>query len=147
MKKIEWKNPNKMMMESGHKTFDRQTNYIGTGNVFSNTQTGLFIRGYNETECNGFTFQKGELQKSDLKGWYGMPQQVHKALSKHATDESVILYKFFHQDGQGELIVHGYVMTTNKYELIDYFVVGPTYKSWNVINECIRYVSVEEQAA
>lgn len=147
MKKIKWENPNKMVMESGHKTFDQQTNYIGTGNVFANTQTSLYIRGYNETECNGFTFPKGELQKTDLKGWYELPQRVHRAIREYAVDESVILYKFFHKNSKGELVVHGYVLTSKKHELIDYIVVGPTYKSWDVINECLKYITVQEQAA
>ena len=46
MREKEWVNGNKMKIETGHKTFDRQTNIISTGNIIANTLWGFFIRPY-----------------------------------------------------------------------------------------------------
>jgi hypothetical protein len=140
MKRAQFVNPNKMLMESGHKTFDRQTNLITRGNVYSNTQISSYIRPYNQTEWNGKTVQKGELQNYDLKFFGKLPFEVEEAVRAYAKDKSIILYMFFHRNSDKEKIVHGYVITDTQYRLIDFFVTGPTYKSYNVIKECSQYV-------
>ena len=76
MKKIEWLTHNRMKFESEHKTFNRQTQCISTGNIVSNTLLGWYIRPFNETKCNGFDFEPGNLQKADLKTFRNLPHYV-----------------------------------------------------------------------
>lgn len=57
----------KQIINSGFKTFDKQTNCITTGNALCSTQHSGYIRPYCEVECDGFSFKEGELMEYDLK--------------------------------------------------------------------------------
>lgn len=65
--KRQWtKNGMRQVIESPHKEFNNQTNLIDNcGNIIASTQTASYIRAYNETECNGHTFEQGYLQQCD----------------------------------------------------------------------------------
>ncbi len=141
MKKVIFANPNKMLMESGHKTFDRQTNLISKGNVYSNTQISAYIRPFTQTEMDGRTVSKGQLQSYDLRTFGKLPYHIDKAVRAYSTNNKVILYMFFHRNSEGEKTVHGYVMTNEHHQLIDSYVTGPRTKSVNVIEECSQYIA------
>lgn len=144
MKKVEWRNPNKMIFESEHKTFNRQADLISTGNVWGGVQTSGFVRPYNQTECNGFTNPPGKLRDFDLSLWRNMPSHVRAYVIKQTRDRSVILYEFHHKTrirwGGVRWVTHGWVVTTVDYKLLRSFVTGPTYKSYSVIREAIKYI-------
>lgn len=142
MKQHKWATPNRMLFESGHKTFDRQANYVSHGNVYSNVQTSSYVRAYSETECNGFTRPPGHLRDFDLKGFTDMPGHVRNYILHATQNRMVIVYKFFHV-ANGRKTVHGWVVTSihPEYRLLDYFVTGPTYKSYSVILEAIKYIT------
>lgn len=149
MKKIKWVNGNKMLFESGHKQFDRQTNLISTGNIIANTQRGGFIRPRKCTECNGLTRPEGHLREFDLRGWDRMPREIKDKVLELTEDDSVILYRFHHYNNNGWMVTHGWVITTadyNNYKLLYSKVTGPTYKSHYVIEEAIKYVTVDAGA-
>lgn len=148
MKEKAWVNPNRMLMESGHKTFDRQTNCISTGNMIANTQLSSYVRPYSKVECNGRIFPLGHLRKHDLGWWSGplLPSRVRAYIESVTKDEAVIVYQFHHflsggYWGKDRRIVHGYVVTTTDYELLKKFVTGPTYKSSLVIDEATKYIT------
>ena len=148
MKEKVWANPNRMLMESGHKTFDRQTNCISTGNVIANTQLSFYIRPYSRVECNGRKFPPGHLRNYDLKWWTRplLPSHVRNYVESVTKDEPVIVYQFHHflsggYWGKERRIVHGYVVTTADYELLKKFVTGPTYKSGLVMDEATKYIT------
>ncbi|MBQ3047455.1 MAG: hypothetical protein IJD48_00370 [Clostridia bacterium] len=65
--KRQWtRNGMRQVIESPHKTFNKQTNLIDNcGNMIASTQNASYIRAYNETECNGHTFEQGYLQQCD----------------------------------------------------------------------------------
>lgn len=67
--KRQWtRNGMRQVIESPHKEFNKQTNLIdNSGNLIASTQNASYIRAYNETKCNGFTFEKGYLQKEDMR--------------------------------------------------------------------------------
>lgn len=96
------KNGNKMIINSGFKEFDKQTNCITSGNVMANTMWGKYIRTWNEIECNGLIFKEGELFKSDLKYFHiseGLKEYI-KSLNKQ-----VVLYEFFiYRNGKKDII-------------------------------------------
>ena len=147
-KPIAWANPNRMVMETGHKTFDRQTNIVGTGNMIANTQYSSYIRPYTETKCWGpDEFELGHLRAYDLNGFRDMPQWVHKQVERVTHHTKAILYQFFHYgnnrhwSGYQKRVIHGYILTDSNGRLLAKMVTGPTHKSHAVIDECAQYVS------
>ena len=145
-KKLEWIHGDKMLMESGHKTFDSQCQLVCTGNVVSACQISSYIRCWNdEGKClidydtnkrsPGYLFNWDCDHFPDLPGW------LRKRLEYFAqeTDESMILYKFQHFNDNSK-IIHGWVLTDSKYNLLADWVTGPGYKSWLVLHECKKYI-------
>lgn len=159
LKKKQWRaDGNSMVIGSGHIAFDQQTNCISTGNIIANTQYGGFIRARTQTECNGHNFPEGYLRERDLepfleysrlgRGSRGWRQQemTYAALERvrgETEDKSIILYSFFHYNGD-KRIVHGFILTKTDYEFIGRYVVGPASKSTLVMNCVQPYVSWEE---
>lgn len=136
---------------TGHKTFDKiaANDYIGCGNVYSNIQYSGYIRAYNELECNGRINEPGHLQEFDLSPWrknagkLHTPHQIFQYVKEHAKDEKLILYAFFHTNSRKQRIVHGYAVTKAQkkdHKLMKYWVTGPTYKSHDIVAECVRIV-------
>ena len=141
---------NKMLIDTGHAVFDKQTNAIGTGNFWANTIHGNYIRPHQETSCNGYFWEPGYLQQSDLKYYRDLhaPNFVLNAVKKAARDQSVILYALFHwynRKGQSVRVVHGYILTDPEYKLIDSWVTGPTWKSSNVVETVLPYIAWKER--
>lgn len=152
----EWtKDGMKQIVNTGCKEFDNYIIAISTGNVIGGGQFSLYVRPFNETECNGFTWEKGHLRNFDLKSFSNLPNRVRKYVESVTQDESIILYKFYHYNrnysrryrgwgnNHAEFIIHGYVVTDREHKLMQYFVTGPTYKSEQVIMGVIPYI-VEE---
>lgn len=152
LKKLEWINPNKPLINTGHRAFDRFCNYINTGNVIADGFLGLFIRSHNETSCNDHMFTPGTLQDFDLKPFidrFSIPAHVLKSIRDLTIDETGILYAFYHQLG-GIKIVHGYILTrdgSKNYERLAVFHTGPTMKSMAVLDWCKDYMSTAPLAA
>ena len=86
------KNGMKMIINSDFKEFNKQTNCISQGNLIANTMWGLYIRPWNETECNGLTFKEGELFQQDLKHF-----SISRAYKEYikSLNRQVVLYEIF----------------------------------------------------
>ena len=58
-----------MVVDTGHKTFDGQTNCIATGNIVSNTQTARYIRPKSATLT--YTTNRGTVTRGpgELREW------------------------------------------------------------------------------
>lgn len=96
------KNGMKMIINSDFKEFNKQTNCISSGNVIANTMWGLYIRPYNETECNGLTFKEGELFESDLKHF-----NISRAYKEYikSLNRQIVLYEIFiYRNGKKDII-------------------------------------------
>jgi len=142
MRTSTWVTPNKMFMDTGHRTFDRQTNIVSTGNIIAATQLAYFVRGELELRCWGpEVYEPGHLRNYDLGNWPQMPSHVRKTIIRatQGTKESVWVSEFFHYRGERK-VIHGYVVTTHGHKLLHSFVTGPTYKSSLVIEGVIPYV-------
>ncbi len=142
MKEKKWRDGNHMIFESLCKTFNKQCDYISTGNVIGTVQLSFFVRPYNEVECNGFTNPPGHLRDFDLKVWRNRrtPHVVLDCVKELTNDgKKIILYCFRHWNN-GEEVVHGYVITDDKHNLLKQFVTGRTYKSYSVIEEATKYI-------
>lgn len=86
------KSGSKMIINSEFKEFNKQTNLITSGNVIANTMYGNYIRPWNETECNGLTFEKGKLFESDLK-YFKITQTIKDYIK--GLNREIILYEIF----------------------------------------------------
>jgi len=110
MKTIKWENPNKMKINTGHKTFDAQTNIISTGNIIANTIIGNHIRAFNDCH-NGFeNKESGHLQDWDLDKFDYVPQGWKDRMRANP-DMKYILYEVFHHNSNGNKISHGMILT------------------------------------
>lgn len=146
-RKVEWATPNRMKFESEHKTFNRQVDCISSGNVIGHVQLSGYVRPRSETECNGFTSEKGHLQEYDL-GWLveNFPNYLKEFIRKldYAEDHSVIAYEFRHWNGKKK-IVHGYVVTAganDRHRVLEKWIVGKQQeKARSVIDEAITYIT------
>lgn len=99
------KNGKRQIVDTGWKTFDRQTDCISTGNAVCNTQLSAYIRPWSETECNGYTFKPGELLEVDLKSFgYRPPDDVMPILRDKDRKRSVILYMFSTYETIGNIV-------------------------------------------
>jgi hypothetical protein len=149
-KKIAWVNGNHMLMQSGHKTFDRQVDCVSDGNVIGSVQYSSYIRPTEEVECNGFTNPPGHLRNFDLEMFeqFGMHKNSYewkKIVELVDRYGGGILYAFFHYVGRRR-IVHGFILTDKPYKknvVLMKFITGPTFKSSLVLNECAKYISVD----
>ena len=159
MKAKVWINGNKQLMESGHKTFDRQTNCIGTGNVIANTQYSGYIRAYYDlTNPVGQAREPGYLQDYDLEKFDRLPGHIRQAVKQAAIHDSVILYEWHTwgpqyndstwrgrvRTGKQTRTIHGYTLTSPGHHFIKTWTTGPTEKSYGIVAEATKYV-VEEQ--
>jgi hypothetical protein len=144
MKKAIWrKDGMKQIINTGHKEFDRQFVCASTGNVIGGGQYSNYIRPYTETECNGYTNAPGYLQNYDLKYFDHLPYHIKEYVKKYTHDKMAILYQFHHFNGD-RCVVHGFILTTgynDGYKLINSWVVGPTYKSYMVIEGIMPYIT------
>jgi len=99
------------MLNTLHKTFNRQAEYIGTGNVYGTCQVSNYIRAANTLDCNGMTNKPGKLQDFDISLFRRLPQNVERLARKVADDAGqAILYKIRHWRGKVE-IVDGWIIT------------------------------------
>lgn len=136
-KKLTWIHGNKARIETGCKTFDRFCTCISTGNVIGDGQSSGYIRSFNETECNGRQWEPGQLRKFDLDAFQQLPRHVRAYVE--GLEQACILYCFWHEKDE-RLTIHGYVVTTAKYNderHLRTFVTGPTYKS-HLVMEWVR---------
>jgi len=136
MKKIEWLNRNRMKIETGCKTFDRQCTCITTGNQIGNCVISSYIRPSTELECNGFISPKGHLQNFDFSGFKDLPNEVEKWIREY--DKKCILYKFRHFSN-GHSIVDGWIITDPNHNFLKMFY-GNSRKAVSIMNVVKEYV-------
>jgi len=135
------KGGNRQVIRTGCRPFDTQISALGQGNIFGSTITGVYVRPYSETECNGHTFPQGHLQAFDLQVFGSLPVQVAQAVKTQTRTISGILYKLFHTGTHQ--IVHGYVWSDYGHGMLNMWVTGRN-NSTSVVIACLPYlVNVE----
>jgi hypothetical protein len=142
--------PNRMQIDTGHKTFDSQCDLITTGNAITNVQLSWYIRPVSATQCNGFTFPPGKLFESDIKPFLrDIPRSLLSWL--RGLGQDVILYEFrhwTHSEGRRNKHVHGYVVTDPQHNLLRTINVGTQHwRSARVIKAVLPYVAEAASAA
>lgn len=141
MKVKQWATPNRMLFESEHKTFNKQTQLISTGNVWANTQYSGCIRGYYTTDCNGHISELGHLQNYDMKQFNQyLPYHVLQQIKELTKNNGGILYIFKHYSN-GRLIVDGAILTDRQYKHIKSYYLGGSYKQDSIIDKAREYIT------
>jgi hypothetical protein len=141
LKKVKWDNPNKMHMSSGYKEFDKQTNFIDTGNVIADTQNSFYIRAHNTpTNPVGDSVAPGAMQKWDLDSWFQqLPGHIRQEVEEKTVDKDNILYNFFILEGDRRIDL-GYVLTDRKRKLIKkWYTNGENARM--AVDEAMKYVT------
>lgn len=149
MKRLTWRpNGNHIVINTGHKTFDRQADCLSVGNVWGDVQLSSYIRPKTETECNGFSNPPGHLRDFDLKQFKDLPQNIRRKIVNITDTRYCILYeirtwgKRGGWDGRRRKTIHGYILTDAKtHELVEKWATGPTHKSWMIIENVIPYLT------
>lgn len=142
----------RQLVDTGWRTFDRQTNLVSTGNVIANTQLSLFVRPFGETECNDATFRPGELLDADMKAFrYRPPDDVMGILFDKDRKDSVILYMFYTRERVGNIVGRSmavpflWVVTTEDHRLIKLRVVhrfgAQMWKRQKAAKEIMKYIT------
>ena len=143
MKKAVFDTPNKMHFESEFKTFNRQTNYIGTGIIIANTQHSNYLRPWNEIKNYSYIGKPGDFCKYDFQGFREVPDRIKKIIFDKDRAHSVILYEFFIYINDTREII-GHVLTDDQYKYIAHSISCDWKQSYwkrvSAIGECMKYV-------
>lgn len=145
----EFTNPNKMSINTGHKTFDRQTNLITHGNVIANTQYSSHIHSFNTTAkpLPPWDRDDGYFQDFDCENFKDAivtPGRIIRLAKDFANQfDGIYLYAFFHIHKK-ERIIHGFVFTkSSNDDFIDYQVTN--HRSWErsrlILRTVVPYIS------
>ncbi len=134
------KNGMKLLIDSGFKTFDKQTNFIGTGNVISDTQYSSYIRPYSQVKCWGVEDRPlGELCKYDMQHFKNLPNRLRNLLLDENRKESYILYEFFiYRWNQKEPIF--YIITDKNNKLVADYVNYRNNSNYSKRLEAMQYI-------
>jgi hypothetical protein len=114
--------------------------------MIGDVQLSGYVRPRNETECNGFTFERGHLQEYDLN-WLlkDFPYYVKEFIRglAYAENHSTIGYEFRLWNGQKKTVL-GYVVTAGAddgHRLLKQWVVGQGWKATIVVSEGVKYIT------
>ena len=150
MKEIKWINGNKMLIETGHKTFDQQTNIISTGNIIANTLIGKNIRSWWDDGKGLIDYETNKREPGHLFNWdiehfkVRMPDWIRRRIEKYSQEDQyrngMWLYELFHFRGH-DRIIHGWILTDIKHNWIITFNNGRSFKTDQVLAECKLYLS------
>lgn len=143
MRTIVWATPNRMVIDSGLRVFDRQVGAVGPGNRIGDCQHSGYVRAWSETG-DGEVFAPGVLQESDLKGFGNLiDDRVRRLVARECGHRPTILYFFFHHTRSGQRVVHGALLTEGHEgghrEIAR--LVGDHPASAGVVSACAEYVS------
>lgn len=152
MREVVFATPNRQLIDTGHREFDRTIGALGTGNLIDSNCRSSYIRSFHTSTNPGGAFvAPGAMQEFDLASFDDLPADVRAYVSEEAAfSEQAILYEIRHYSGKrdqwGEYAktVHGYIVTRDHehdYTLLRKFYCGPTRKSVRVVDVCAEYIS------
>lgn len=147
-KKAIYRTPNRMLIDTGHKTYDLNCQTASTGNVVSNNQLSFYLRPYNETECNGYNFDAGKLLDYDLNHFTDLPNWIKENILETINPNKMYcLYEFRHWN-KSKKYIHGYVLTEvskcfKKDILVTKYINGKIDKSEKIIDTMTPYISIQ----
>lgn len=140
--------PEKTPFVSGHRTFDRQTTYIGIGNVSMPTQYSKHIRPYHLLlDPFNRPAAAGSLQAWDLgvfRDHYRVSLRILARVQTLLFDQGGWLYLFHHRQAR-VCICDGLVLTTLDGHHLQTWILSKHKKTAVAVIEARRYVAEMEQ--
>jgi len=151
MKPIEWEHPNKMLIDTGHRTFDAKCRCVTPGNAITETQLSILVRGENVTMCNGLVKPFGFYRDFDMhEPWIrNAPHAVHDTVRAVTddSDQSAIVYWFFHWN-RHKRVEHGWIVTDSDRRALTVVNTGTKYDfSQRVLVGVLPYIAEDAVAA
>lgn len=124
MREFQWnKNGMKQILDSPHKTWNKQTVALCTGNVWDSGYFSNYIRPWNKLECNGRINEQGHLQNFDLNHYKSLPLYIRNYFKFEAKESLVLMEVFTHNYSKNKRygnekikVVHGYIIYDENYE-------------------------------
>ena len=137
---VEWINGNKARFNSLHKGYNSKIQCPSPGNTIDDGYLGLFVRAWNELECNGRINEPGKLYNFDMESFrrYGVPHRIEELLKQSGG----ILYCLRTYTGD-RLTIYGWVVTDKDHNYLTSIHTGANYKQDSVVDEFIPYVAVQ----
>lgn len=143
-KEREWRNPNRMLFESGYRAFDRTVDYISDGNVISNVQLSTIVRKVSDLNDYPQGIRPGECRKHDLGLFRNRPNGIPYTIREYidaCPEEEFWLY-CWHFPGRrseyGESVAWILTDKAMTKDLVN--VCGPQRKAYLVLEEARKYV-------
>lgn len=161
MREFHWnKSQMKQILDSPHKTWNKQAIALCTGNVWDSGYVSNYIRPWNKLECNGRINEPGHLQNFDIKHYVRLPCEIRYYLRN--IEKSLVLMEVFTHNyskdrryGNGNekiKIIHGYIIYDENYEngkhevkIVKKFYTNNNYKSMELIDWICDAITEEEE--
>lgn len=141
--KKRWDAKGNMIVASGWRLFDEQTNYIGTGNVWATTQYSSFIRPYSDVVNGGYIASPGDFLKFDMKAFKEIPSHIKDILLDKSRTETVCLYEFFVRKSEKKE-PFAYLLTDYNGKWMAEKIICSRGQSWakrfSALSECKKYI-------
>lgn len=143
-KRHKWRNPNRMLFESGYRTFDRAVDYVSDGDVVSNVQLSTIVR--KVSDLNGYPqgIRPGECRAHDLGRFRHRPGGIPYRIREHVDarpEEEFWLYCWHFPGRRSE---HGepvaWILTDKAKTKALVSVCGPQRKAYLALEEARKYV-------
>lgn len=138
----------RQIINTGCKTFDKQTSIIASGNQLARTMYGTYIRSSKILECNGYQNPPGYLQDFDLKNFkdYATKRVLDK--TRYYADQhpkGCCLYMFFHfitnrKTHEKKRLVHGFIICDYDGEILEKIYTRHSNSSHQIVDECAYYL-------
>lgn len=143
-KKHKWRSPNRMLFESGYRTFDRAVDYVSDGNVISNVQLSTFVR--KVSDLNGWPqgIKPGECRAHDLGHFRyrpgGIPDRIREYVDARPEKEFWLYCWHLPNRGSrtGESVA--WLLTNKAHTKSLVSVCGPQRKAYLALEEAKKYV-------
>jgi len=161
---------NKQIIDTGHTLFDRQTVCISPGNMLAPTQVSGIVRSWKEPknpaqqpvepgvltnfDLDAFSDMFGDVNRwsRHLTGWQ-IRDSIRERTKMMPAGKMFTLYFFYHtvparitrnrnvviRHAPSHRVVHAIVLTHNN-DIVQKWIPGPTYKSYDIYAECMKYV-------
>jgi len=137
----------KEILDSPHKTWNKQTIALMTGNVWDNGYFSNYIRSWNKLECNGIKNEPGHLQNFDLRPFGNIPLIIRNFFKFEVFENLVLMeIKTYYNrktrwENDRQKVIHGYIVYGYDYvdgksnvKIVKKFYVNNNYKSIKLID-------------
>ena len=134
-----------MVIETLHKTFNKQTNYLGHGNVIANTQYSTIVRPSNyRSDYIDKDHQAQDYDINNLEDFCGELRHFRDNIKNMSDDNNgIYVYLLFHWHNHNK-IFHGVIFgTKDKHRIITIPFNGKE-KSFDVLYQSAKKIGLTE---